>query len=70
MFVEIGLELKRCHGQTFAVSLANAYHGYLPTPEHHKLGGYETWCARSSCLEENASTKIVQVLDELFQQLK
>ena len=24
------------------VSLANAYHGYLPTPEHHALGGYET----------------------------
>ena len=33
------------------VSLANAYHGYLPTPEHHALGGYETWRARSSYLE-------------------
>ena len=38
------------------VSLANAYHGYLPTPEQHALGGYETWRARSSYLEVDAST--------------
>lgn len=69
-FVEIGLELKKRHTPTFSVSLANAYHGYLPTPEHHKLGGYETWRARSSCLEVDASTKIIAGLDELFEQLK
>jgi hypothetical protein len=69
-FVEIGLELKRRHPTTFTVSLANAYHGYLPTPEQHQLGGYETWRARSSCLEADASTKIVAGLDELFQRLK
>jgi neutral ceramidase len=70
VFVEIGLELKKRHGPTFCVSLANAYHGYLPTPEHHKLGGYETWRARSSCLEVDASTKIVAGLEELFAKLK
>ena len=70
VFVEIGLELKKRHGPTFCISLANAYHGYLPTPEHHKLGGYETWRARSSCLEVDASTKIVAGLEELFGKLK
>jgi hypothetical protein len=70
VFVEIGLELKKRHSPTFTVSLANAYHGYLPTPEHHALGGYETWRARSSCLEVNASTKIIAGLEELFEQLK
>ena len=70
VFVEIGLELKKHHSPTFTVSLANAYHGYLPTPEHHALGGYETWRARSSCLEVDASTKIVAGLEELFEKLK
>jgi hypothetical protein len=70
VFVEIGLELKKRHGKTFTVSLANAYHGYLPTPEQHRLGGYETWRARSSCLEVDASTKIVAGLQELFDRLK
>jgi neutral ceramidase len=70
VFVEIGLELKKRHAPTFTVSLANAYHGYLPTPEHHRLGGYETWRARSSCLEVDASTQILAGLEELFQQLK
>jgi neutral ceramidase len=70
VFVDIGLELKKKLPQTFTVSLANAYHGYLPTPEHHKLGGYETWRARSSCLEPEASTKIIAGLEELFVTLK
>lgn len=69
-FVEIGLELKQKYPETFNVSLANAYHGYLPTPEQHRLGGYETWRARSSCLEVDASTKIVAGLEELFSRLK
>jgi neutral ceramidase len=70
VFVEIGLELKKRHAPTFTVSLANAYHGYLPTPEQHALGGYETWRARSSCLEVEASTKIVAGLEELFLRLR
>ena len=69
VFVEIGLELKGRHPGTTVVSLANAYHGYLPTPEHHALGGYETWRARSSYLEVEASRKIVKALDEMFQEL-
>lgn len=70
VFVEIGLELKKRHAPTFTVSLANAYHGYLPTPEQHALGGYETWRARSSCLEVDASTKILAGLEELLAKLR
>ena len=70
VFVEIGLELKKRHSPTFTISLANAYHGYLPTPQHHALGGYETWRARSSCLEVDASTRIIAGLEELFKKLK
>ncbi|MGH9160395.1 MAG: neutral/alkaline non-lysosomal ceramidase N-terminal domain-containing protein, partial [Vicinamibacteraceae bacterium] len=53
VFVEIGLELKKKSPfpHTFTTSLANGYNGYLPPPEHHELGGYETWRARSSYLE-------------------
>lgn len=68
VFVEIGLELKKKHPGTTVVSLANAYHGYLPTPKHHALGGYETWRARSSYLEVEASTKMLQVLDEMLKE--
>jgi len=72
VFVEIGLEIKRKSpfATTFTTSLANGYNGYLPTPEHHRLGGYETWRARSSYLEIDASTRIVEQLLELLQQLK
>lgn len=43
---------------TFTISLANGYNGYLPTPRDHQLGGSETWLARSSYLEVDASEKI------------
>ena len=37
---------------------------------YHRLGGYETWRARSSYLDVDASPKIVEQLLELLQQLK
>jgi len=52
------------------VSLANGYNGYLPTPAQHDLGGYETWRARSSYLEKDASPKITKVLFELLDAVK
>lgn len=72
VFVEIGLELKEKSPfkPTFNIELANGYNGYLPTPAHHKLGGYETWRARSSYLEINASEKITQTLFGLLGQLQ
>ncbi len=68
VFVEIGLELKAKSPfkPTFNIELANGYNGYLPTPAHHRLGGYETWRARSSYLEENASDKILKSLFDLL----
>lgn len=71
VFVEIGLELKEKSPfkPTFNISLANGYNGYLPTPAHHKLGGYETWRARSSYLEVEASLKITATLFDLLNQL-
>jgi hypothetical protein len=68
VFVEIGLEIKARSPfkPTFTIELANGYNGYLPTPEHHKLGGYETWRARSSYLEVDAAPKIADTVMELF----
>ena len=52
---------------TMNVGWANGYSGYLPPPEHHALGGYTTWRARTSFLEEEAEPKIVT---ELLRQLQ
>ena len=70
VFVEIGLKLKQKHPPVFTISLANGYNGYLPTLEHHKLGGYETWRARSSYLEVEAAPKILHTLTELLARFK
>lgn len=68
VFAEIGLEIKRRSplSSTFVISLANGYNGYLPTPEQHALGGYETWRATSSYLEVDASRKITSTLQEML----
>ncbi|HEY6167703.1 MAG TPA: hypothetical protein VI454_06665 [Verrucomicrobiae bacterium] len=72
VFVEIGLDLKARtpFAQHFTISLANGYNGYLPTAEHHKLGGYETWRARSSYLEVGAADRITEHLMSLLAKLK
>jgi hypothetical protein len=71
-FCEIGLEIKKKSPfkATMLIELANGYNGYLPTPEQHKLGGYETWRARSSYLEVDASTKITEALLGLLEKVK
>lgn len=71
VFVEIGQELKKRSPlrPTFTIELANGYNGYLPTPEQHALGGYETWRARSSYLETGASRRITATLFELLDQV-
>jgi neutral ceramidase len=70
-FAETGLELKaRSPFQpTFTMELANGGYGYLPTPEQHALGGYETWLGTSK-VEVQATTKIVNALLEMFAELK
>ena len=70
-FVEIGLELKDRSPikDTFTIALANGIYGYLPTPEQHKMGGYETWLSTNR-VEEVASDKIVAQMLDLFGDLK
>lgn len=71
VFAEVGLEIKRRSPlqPAFTIALANGYNGYLPSPEQHALGGYETWRATSSYLEVDASTQIVQTLVELLDEV-
>lgn len=66
-FAEIGLTLKEKspYRSTFTIGLANGYFGYLPTPRHHELGGYETWLGTNR-MEPQASTKMVDALLELL----
>jgi hypothetical protein len=68
VFGSTGLAIKKDSPleTTFTIELANGYHGYIPPPEQHKLGGYTTWRARSSCLEEQAEPKIRAVVLELL----
>lgn len=72
VFAGIGLEIKRRSPfkTTFLIGLANGYNGYLPSPEQHKLGGYETWRSSWSYLETDASTKITESILDQLQQLR
>ena len=70
-FVEIGLELKAKSPfpDTFTISLANGAYGYLPTPAHHELGGYETWLGTNQ-VEVQAAPRIVAALLEMLERLR
>jgi hypothetical protein len=70
-FVEIGLDLKKRSPfpQTMVIGLANARHGYLPTPEQHKLGGYETWIGTNK-VQEDTSVILTDHLLEMLGELK
>ena len=63
IFCEIGLDFrKRCPIQpAFLVSHAHDSLGYLPTPRHFALGGYETWLGTNR-LEPQASEKFFAAL--------
>ena len=71
VFVETGLAIKKGSPfrQTFTIELANGSYGYLPTPRHHALGGYETWMGTSR-VEVEASNKIERAMLEMFEGLK
>lgn len=47
---------------TMVIELANGGDGYIPPPEQHHLGGYNTWPARSAGLEVKAEPRIVEAL--------
>jgi hypothetical protein len=70
-FVEIGLDLKKRSPfpRTVVMGIANGYNGYLPTPEQHKLGGYETWPGTCN-VQEDASVLITDELLSMLAELK
>jgi hypothetical protein len=70
VFTEIGITLKELSPfrPTFTIELANGHYGYLPTPRHFELGGYETWLGTNS-LEPEASVKITRTLLDMFGQI-
>jgi neutral ceramidase len=65
-FAETGLEFKKRSPlpNSFMVEIAHGYQGYLPTPRHFELGGYETWPGTNQ-LEPQASVKMLDALLEL-----
>lgn len=71
VFAETGLEIKRRSPlqPTFTIELANGAYGYLPTPEQHALGGYETWLGTNR-VEIQASRKITEALLEMLGELR
>lgn len=70
-FVETGLELKARNPfkPSFTHSIAGGYFGYMPTPEQHKLGGYETWMGTNR-LEVEASVKITTALLDMLSSMR
>jgi neutral ceramidase len=71
VLVEIGLEIKEKSPfpKTFLIELANGGYGYLPPPNQHKLGGYETWLGTSR-FATDSSDVLIQNLLEMLAELK
>ena len=70
VLVEIGLEIKKKSPfqHTFLIELANGSYGYLPPPNQHKLGGYETWWGTSRFQSQSSEIlieELLKMLDEL-----
>jgi hypothetical protein len=54
---------------TMNLGLANGEDGYIPPPEHHPLGSYNTWACRTACLEASAEPKVVDALLGLLEEV-
>ena len=72
IFAVTGLNLKRRHPEfpLFNISLANGWFGYIPPPEQHALGSYETWRGRTSPLETNAIPRMTGAFEDLLRSLR
>jgi hypothetical protein len=70
-FAETGIEFRERSPfkKSFMIELANGYYGYMPTPRHFELGGYETWPGTNN-LEPQASVKVMDALQEMANQVK
>ena len=71
-FAETGLRLKEANAPSpyFSICLANSYGGYIPPAHELDRGGYETWRARSSCMERDAEAIISAKLTDLIQKIQ
>ena len=67
VLVEIGLEIKKKSPfeRTLLISMANGGYGYLPPPNQHKLGGYETWLGTSRFQPQSSEILIKNLLEML-----
>ena len=70
-FAETGMEFRERNpfAKSFMIELANGYYGYMPTPRHFELGGYETWPG-TNYLEPQASVKVMDALLEMAAEVK
>lgn len=61
-FVELGLEIRSGlkGAAVFPIGIANGHAGYVPTVRAHDEGGYETWLAKSSFLDRDATPRIME----------
>lgn len=55
--------------KAMVIELANGGDGYIPPPEQHVLGGYNTWSARSAGLETTAEPRIVEAALDLLEKV-
>ncbi len=65
VFCETGLAFREQSPfpHSFIAELGHGYYGYLPTPRHHKLGGYETWIGTCRTAPETADVLLESLLD-------
>jgi hypothetical protein len=70
-FAETGIEFRERSpfAKSFMIELANGYYGYMPTPRHFELGGYETWPGTNN-IEPQASVKVMDALLEMAAEVK
>ncbi len=66
-----GLKIKAASplDHNIVIELANGGDGYIPPPEQHLFGGYNTWAARSAGLEVTAEPKIAEACIELLEKV-
>ncbi|WP_197444245.1 LamG domain-containing protein [Maioricimonas rarisocia] len=66
-----GLKIKSASPleKTMVIELANGGDGYIPPPEQHLFGGYNTWAARSAGLEVTAEPKIAETCIALLEEV-
>ena len=64
-----GLKIKAASPlpHNIVIELANGGDGYIPPPEQHLFGGYNTWAARSAGLEVMAEPRIAEAAITLLE---